>query len=77
MKRLFNRLKSLRKAGGKKYKCQICQRMIHQKHALEHIKAEEYLIELIKKDHPRWSKENSTCKECIEYYKKLINDAEI
>ncbi|MEI8348537.1 MAG: hypothetical protein WCI77_00145 [Candidatus Omnitrophota bacterium] len=62
---------------AKKYKCQICARAIHQEHALEHIKAEEYLINLIKKDHPQWQIKDVTCKECIEYYRKLIKDAEI
>jgi len=61
----------------KKYTCQICSRSIHQEHALEHIKAEEYLISLIKKDHPQWQLKDTTCKECIEYYRTLVKDAEI
>lgn len=65
------------KSKGKKYKCQICERIVHEAHAIEHIKAEEYLMELIKKDHPQWRHKEPTCKECIDYYRKLIKDAEI
>ncbi len=60
-----------------KYQCPVCKRMIHQAHALEHIKTEEYLIKLISKDHPKWGKEEPVCKECIDYYRKLVEDAEI
>ncbi|MBD3263908.1 MAG: hypothetical protein GF375_02250 [Candidatus Omnitrophica bacterium] len=77
MKKFFKRIRDLGKAGGGKYKCQLCGRMIHRENALEHIKAEEYLIELVRKDHPRWNKESATCKECIDYYKKLVDEAEI
>jgi len=62
---------------GKKYKCQICGRMILKAHSLEHVKAEEYLLELIKKDHPQWNQKGLTCPECIEYYRKLIAQTEI
>ena len=61
----------------KQYQCQICQRMVHKEHAIMHAKAEEYLINLIKKDHPQWQQKGPTCKECIEYYRKLIKEAEI
>ncbi|MCF7870084.1 MAG: hypothetical protein K9M01_03090 [Candidatus Omnitrophica bacterium] len=60
-----------------KYQCPVCKRMIHQSHALEHIKSEEYLMKLIAKDHPKWDKEEPICKECIDYYRKLVEDAEI
>lgn len=60
-----------------KYKCQICDKMVDDFASLAHIKAEEYLIELIKKDHPEWKDAKKTCPECIKYYKKLIRNAEI
>ncbi len=62
---------------GKKYKCQICGRMVHEEHSLEHIKAEEYLLTLIQKDHPQWQDKDATCEECVEYYRKLIRKSEI
>lgn len=65
------------KLKGRIYKCQICDRAIHEEHALEHIKTEEYLIELIRKSHPQWHHKEPTCRECIEYYRKLVRDAEI
>ncbi len=61
----------------KSYQCQICARIIHSNHAIEHIKAEEYLINLIRKNHPKWQHKEPTCPECLEYYRKLIKDAEI
>jgi ribosomal protein L34E len=60
-----------------KYHCQICNRDIDEIIALQHVKAEEYLIELIKKDHPYWARDKKTCRECLEYYRKLIKEAEI
>ena len=61
----------------KKYKCEICQRMIDEDRGLEHVKAEEYIIELIKKDHPQWRDKTATCKECLDYYRRLVNEAEV
>lgn len=65
------------KTDKKKYKCQICNRMIDEEHAIMHIKTEEYIINLIKKDHPFWKNKDITCPECIEYYQKLVREAEI
>ena len=62
---------------GKRYKCQICGRMILEVHSLEHAKAEEYLLELIRKDHPEWNQKDLTCLECVKYYRKLIDQTEI
>jgi len=59
------------------YQCQICRRAIHTEHAIEHIKAEEYIINLIKKDHPKWQHKGPTCEDCLQYYRKLVKDAEI
>jgi len=60
-----------------KYKCQICGRMINKKHSLEHAKAEEYLIDLIRKDHAHWQYKEPTCEECVVYYRKLVDKTEI
>ncbi|MFA5200573.1 MAG: hypothetical protein WC442_06730 [Candidatus Omnitrophota bacterium] len=60
-----------------KYRCQICGRDIDDYASLAHIKAEEYLLELIKKDHPEWAKDDKTCHKCIEYYRKLVKENEI
>ena len=60
-----------------KYRCQICERDIDEAVALTHVKSEEYLIELIKKDHPDWAKDKKTCHKCLDYYRRLIKEAEI
>jgi hypothetical protein len=60
-----------------KYKCPICEREIDDFAGLAHAKAEEYIIELIKKDHPDWAKGDRACKKCIEYYRKLVKENEI
>ena len=60
-----------------KYRCQICDRDIDDFASLAHIKAEEYLIDLIRRDHPQWHKDKGTCPECLEYYRKLIKESEI
>lgn len=59
------------------YKCQLCERYIDEDVALSHVKAEEYIINLIKKDHPEWKNDKSTCHECIQYYRKLVKATEI
>lgn len=60
-----------------KYKCQICEREIDDFVAIAHIKAEEYLLELILRDHPEWKEHEKTCHECVEYYRKLIKEGEL
>ena len=77
LKKLFKSLSGISFKKNKFYQCQICGKMIRKEHSLEHVKAEEYLLGLIKKDHPQWKQTESTCRECIEYYRKLIKQAEI
>ncbi len=60
-----------------KYKCQICERNIDEFVSLAHIKAEEYLLSLILKDHPEWKEHKPTCHKCVQYYRKLIKESEI
>jgi hypothetical protein len=60
-----------------KYKCQICNKYIDEFAGIAHIKAEEYLIDLIRRNHPEWNEKGKTCHQCVEYYRKLIKDAEI
>ncbi len=70
-----NRCRPAAREGG--YVCQICNRPVSEAHALTHVKAEEYLLGLIKKDHPEWKESDGTCPECIAYYRKLIKEANI
>ncbi|MFH1622676.1 MAG: hypothetical protein ABIA97_06120 [Candidatus Omnitrophota bacterium] len=65
------------KETSDKYVCQICAREVDKSIALTHIKAEEYLLELIRRDHPEWKTEDNTCHECVDYYRKLVQKAEI
>lgn len=60
-----------------KYRCQICDRDIDEAVSISHIKAEEYLIELIRRDHPEWKEAKATCHMCVAYYRKLVKDAEL
>ncbi len=60
-----------------KYRCQLCDRDIDDFVGVAHIKAEEYLIELIRRDHPEWKEDAQTCHKCIEYYRKLVKETEI
>ena len=60
-----------------KYICQICSREIDESAALTHVKAEEYLLELIRRDHPEWKEDKNTCPHCIEYFRTLVKKAEI
>jgi len=74
---LCNRCAKDRKKRSDSYVCQICGRNVDEASALTHIKAEEYLLNLIKKDHPEWRSHESTCPECIDYYRELIKKAKI
>lgn len=60
-----------------KHKCQICGKQVEDSVGLAHIKAEEYIIELIRKDHPEWDKTKGICDLCVEYYRELIKRGEI
>lgn len=73
----IDKMPKTKEKRNKQYKCHICGRGIDEKCALMHVKTEEYLIDLIKKDHPNWRNDSSACSECIAYYRKLIKDAEI
>jgi hypothetical protein len=59
------------------YVCPICNRQVDEKTALTHIKAEEYLLELIRKDHPEWKEGQGACPKCMDYYRQLIKQAKI
>jgi hypothetical protein len=60
-----------------KYHCQICDRDIDDFASLAHIKAEEYLLDLIRRDHPEWHEGKKTCNKCVEYYRKLVKENEV
>ena len=60
-----------------RYKCQICERQIDEFASLAHIKAEEYILGLIRKDHPEWKETKTTCHKCVDYYRKLVKENEI
>ncbi len=60
-----------------RYQCRICGRMIHEERSLEHVRAEEYLLGLIKKDHSHWGSRQPSEEECIQYYRELIRKTEI
>lgn len=66
-----------KKKPNASYVCQICLRPVDEADALTHVKAEEYLLELILKDHPEWKEENATCPRCIGYYRELKVKAKI
>lgn len=60
-----------------KYKCQICEREIDDFASIAHIRTEEYLLDLIRKDHPEWKETKGTCHKCVAYYRKLVKENEI
>ena len=60
-----------------KYRCQLCERDIDDFASLAHIKAEEYLLDLIRRDHPEWHENKKTCHKCVEYYRKLVKENEV
>jgi len=60
-----------------KYHCKICDRDIDDFAGIAHIKAEEYVLSLIKRDHPEWKGTDKACRQCLEYYRKLVKENEI
>ncbi len=74
---LCNRCTPANPGKGKAYICQICNRPVDESSALTHVKAEEYLLGLIKKDHPEWKEDKETCHQCVTYYRELIKKAKI
>lgn len=59
------------------YTCEICKRKIDDFASIAHVKAEEYLLELIRRDHPEWNEQKGMCPRCIEYYRRLVKENEI
>lgn len=52
-------------------RCPRCGKDIPAPMLLAHAKAEEYLIELIQRDHPEWVQPDGTCPRCKFYYRVL------
>ncbi len=52
--------------------CPRCGKTINGPTRLVHVKAEEYLIGLIKRDHPEWVDPDGTCPQCATYYRVLV-----
>ncbi len=48
-------------------RCSLCGKQAD----IVHIEAEQYILDVIKKDHPEWVNKNGSCKACMDYYKKL------
>lgn len=62
---------------AKEYICNVCKRKVSEKDAINHIQAEEYILKLIEKDHPKWPQKGKICQGCVNYYRKLVKDAKI
>ncbi len=62
---------------NKMYRCNICSRMIHESTSLEHVKAEEYFISLIRKDHSYWGSKVPTEEESTNHYREMVRKIEI
>lgn len=60
-----------------KYRCKICDRDIDDFVSIAHIRTEEYLLQLILRDHPEWKETDKACHQCIDYYRKLVKQGEI
>ena len=54
------------------YQCPRCGRYIEGSSVLAHAKAEEYLVGLIKRDHPAWVEPKGTCLRCETFYQALV-----
>lgn len=59
------------------YRCSRCGKIIRGSLLLVHTKAEEYIIELLKRDHPEWVDHNGACSHCEQYYQALVERAGI
>ncbi len=56
-----------------KNKCTLCS---NEADDLYHI-AEQYVLDLIKREHPEWIEKNGACRKCIEHYKALDHAVKI
>jgi hypothetical protein len=79
MKNFFKKIfrRHTPKAKNDAYVCQICNREIDENTAITHVKTEEYILGLIKKDHPEWKESDPACPQCVAYYRELIKKAKI
>lgn len=49
--------------------CKVCDANVD---SLEY-EAEEMVINMIKKGHPKWVESDGACHKCLEYYRSLEN----
>ena len=49
------------------YTCPLCGK---DTDSVEHI-TEQFLLNMIRTEHPEWVDKNGLCPRCIEYYRKL------
>lgn len=38
-----------------------------------HYEFEQYVLDVIKKEHPEWVESDGTCPRCMDYYRSLDN----
>lgn len=50
-----------------KKNCTLCNNEANDLYRI----AEEYVLGVIKKEHPEWVEENGACQKCVEHYKAL------
>lgn len=49
--------------------CPLCNKPVD---SIEHI-TEQWLLDVIRKEHPEWIEKNGLCTKCIAYYRNLDN----
>ena len=56
----------------RKKDCPLCHKEVESEDYLFHNEIEEVLIDLIKKNHPKWIFKDGACPKCIEYYRAIF-----
>ncbi len=52
--------------------CPLCDKKVDKEDFIYHNEIEEVLIDLIKKNHPRWISKDGACPKCLERYRDIF-----
>ncbi|MBI4042166.1 MAG: zf-HC2 domain-containing protein [Deltaproteobacteria bacterium] len=63
-------LNRLREIFDQYARCPICEKEV--RYFELHRKAEEQLIEIIKRTHPDWAEHSGVCSQCLRYYRQEL-----
>jgi hypothetical protein len=54
--------------------CPLCHKELEKEDFSYHSEIEEVLLDLIRKNHPQWVRQDGACPRCVEYYRAMFGE---